>query len=59
MSVSRCPATLSQLGTWLEDYIHKLDFGMIFGASLNQEQSSQRSRIPWTLWYQMMRSSRK
>eukprot|EP00975_Prorocentrum_lima_P048814 10212919-Prorocentrum_lima.AAC.1 len=27
MSVSRVPATLPHLGTWLEDYIHKLDFG--------------------------------
>eukprot|EP00975_Prorocentrum_lima_P003862 844972-Prorocentrum_lima.AAC.1 len=34
MSVSRVPATLPQLGTWLEDYIHTLDLGTILGAML-------------------------
>eukprot|EP00975_Prorocentrum_lima_P051773 10843358-Prorocentrum_lima.AAC.1 len=34
MSVSRVPATLSQLGAWLDDHIHKLDVGMILGTLL-------------------------
>eukprot|EP00975_Prorocentrum_lima_P067549 12915511-Prorocentrum_lima.AAC.1 len=34
MSVSRVPATLPHLGTWLEDYMHELDFGLILGAML-------------------------
>eukprot|EP00975_Prorocentrum_lima_P018665 3931314-Prorocentrum_lima.AAC.1 len=33
-SVSRVPATLSHLETWLNDYIHELDSGMIVGAML-------------------------
>eukprot|EP00975_Prorocentrum_lima_P070993 12935164-Prorocentrum_lima.AAC.1 len=32
--LSSVPPTLSQLGNWLEDYIHKLDFGIIIGALL-------------------------
>eukprot|EP00975_Prorocentrum_lima_P023780 5005547-Prorocentrum_lima.AAC.1 len=35
MSVSRIPETLPHVGTWLEDYRHKLDFGMILGARLD------------------------
>eukprot|EP00975_Prorocentrum_lima_P063793 12893677-Prorocentrum_lima.AAC.1 len=31
---NRVPATLSQMGNWLEDYMHKLDFGIILGALL-------------------------
>eukprot|EP00975_Prorocentrum_lima_P045273 9481010-Prorocentrum_lima.AAC.1 len=34
MSVTRVPRTLSQLGMWLEDYMNKLDHGMILGAML-------------------------
>eukprot|EP00975_Prorocentrum_lima_P043875 9202157-Prorocentrum_lima.AAC.1 len=34
MRVSRVPGTLAQRGTWLENYIHKLDHGMILGAML-------------------------
>eukprot|EP00975_Prorocentrum_lima_P024182 5088733-Prorocentrum_lima.AAC.1 len=30
--LSRVPATLSQLGNWLDYYIHKLEFGIILGA---------------------------
>eukprot|EP00975_Prorocentrum_lima_P061181 12825469-Prorocentrum_lima.AAC.1 len=34
MTVSRVPATPSQSGTLLEDYIHTLELGMLFGALL-------------------------
>eukprot|EP00975_Prorocentrum_lima_P058023 12171801-Prorocentrum_lima.AAC.1 len=38
MSVSRVPATLPQLGAWLEDCIRKLDLGMILGAMLESRK---------------------
>eukprot|EP00975_Prorocentrum_lima_P004063 883032-Prorocentrum_lima.AAC.1 len=34
MTVIRVPGARPQLGMWLEDYIHKLDCGMILGAML-------------------------
>eukprot|EP00975_Prorocentrum_lima_P060300 12646024-Prorocentrum_lima.AAC.1 len=34
MTVSRVPETLPQVGTRLEDYIHKLELGLILGALL-------------------------
>eukprot|EP00975_Prorocentrum_lima_P036392 7656453-Prorocentrum_lima.AAC.1 len=34
MTASRVPTTLAHLGIGLEDYIHKLDCGMILGAML-------------------------
>eukprot|EP00975_Prorocentrum_lima_P065170 12901879-Prorocentrum_lima.AAC.1 len=32
--LNRVPATLSQMGNWLENDMHKLDFGIILGALL-------------------------
>eukprot|EP00975_Prorocentrum_lima_P023546 4954652-Prorocentrum_lima.AAC.1 len=39
--VSRVPATLPQLGTWLGDYIQKLDVGMLpIGCHARTKNSS-------------------
>eukprot|EP00975_Prorocentrum_lima_P042416 8912807-Prorocentrum_lima.AAC.1 len=34
MTVGKVPRTLPPLGTWLEDYLHKQDHGMILGVML-------------------------